>query len=102
MTTELFTCFFADPLRSNRPVSSRLLIVLVWDKLSSNDHVGNASFMVHALLVDASRMDPITGMCEDDVDGKHPISGSPFAPLLESVSKGNDVAWYGTPGADML
>ena len=46
--------------------------------------------------------DPINELYEDDVDGKHPISGSPFAPLLESVSKGNDVAWYGTPGADML
>jgi phosphatidylserine decarboxylase len=49
------------------------LTVLDWDKLSSNDHVGDASFMVSELLADAPQMDPITGLYEDDADGKHPM-----------------------------
>jgi phosphatidylserine decarboxylase len=49
------------------------LTVLDWDKLSSNDHVGDASFMVSELLSDAPQMDPTTGLYEDDADGKHPM-----------------------------
>jgi len=44
-----------------------------WDYLLSNDHVGDATFMVSELLVDTSQMDPVTGLYDDDVDGKHPM-----------------------------
>jgi phosphatidylserine decarboxylase len=49
------------------------LTVLDWDKLSSNDHVGDAGFMVSELLADAPQRDPITGLYDDDADGKHPM-----------------------------
>jgi phosphatidylserine decarboxylase len=49
------------------------LTVLDWDKLSSNDHVGDAGFMVSELLADAPQRDEGTGLYDDDVDGKHPM-----------------------------
>jgi phosphatidylserine decarboxylase len=49
------------------------LTVLDWDYLLSNHHVGDATFMVSELLADTSQMDPVTGLYDDDVDGKHPM-----------------------------
>ncbi|PCH39320.1 hypothetical protein WOLCODRAFT_110643 [Wolfiporia cocos MD-104 SS10] len=49
------------------------LTVLDWDKLSSNDHVGDASFNVAELLENAPQKDPATGLYPHDVDGSHPM-----------------------------
>ncbi|KAI0326469.1 hypothetical protein GY45DRAFT_1328911 [Cubamyces sp. BRFM 1775] len=45
------------------------LTVLDWDKLSSNDHVGDASFDVARLLANAPKKDEKTGLYPDDEDG---------------------------------
>lgn len=45
------------------------LTVLDWDKLSSNDHVGDASFPVSELLANAPDKDPATGLYPKDNDG---------------------------------
>lgn len=45
------------------------LTVLDWDKLSSNDHVGDASFPVAELLAHAPQKDPETGLYPEDNDG---------------------------------
>lgn len=49
------------------------LTVLDWDKLSSNDHVGDASFNVSELLATAPQKDEVTGLYPEDVDGSHPM-----------------------------
>ncbi|KZT00919.1 uncharacterized protein LAESUDRAFT_816191 [Laetiporus sulphureus 93-53] len=49
------------------------LTVLDWDKLSSNDHVGDASFDVSELLANAPQNNPVTGLYPEDVDGSHPM-----------------------------
>ncbi|KAI0771332.1 phosphatidylserine decarboxylase-domain-containing protein [Trametes elegans] len=46
------------------------LTVLDWDKLSSNDHVGEASFDVARLLANAPKKDEQTGLYPDDEDGQ--------------------------------
>ncbi|KAH9850403.1 hypothetical protein C2E23DRAFT_709130, partial [Lenzites betulinus] len=46
------------------------LTVLDWDKLSSNDHVGDASFDVAGLLENAPKADEKTGLYPDDEDGQ--------------------------------
>ena len=45
------------------------LTVLDWDKLSSNDHVGDASFTVSELLSNAPKKDANTGLYPEDNDG---------------------------------
>ena len=45
------------------------LTVLDWDKLSSNDHVGDASFPVSELFANAPKKDPTTGLYPQDNDG---------------------------------
>ncbi|KAH7884251.1 phosphatidylserine decarboxylase-domain-containing protein [Phlebopus sp. FC_14] len=47
--------------------------VLDWDKLSSNDHVGDARFDVSELVQDAPQPDPRTGLYNEDEDGSHPM-----------------------------
>jgi phosphatidylserine decarboxylase len=49
------------------------LTVLDWDKLSSNDHVGDASFNVKDLLDSAPQPDAMTGLYAADEDGDHPM-----------------------------
>ncbi|EGO24192.1 hypothetical protein SERLADRAFT_361384 [Serpula lacrymans var. lacrymans S7.9] len=49
------------------------LTVLDWDKLSSNDYVGDASFDVTELIRDAPQRDPQTGLYSEDEDGSHPM-----------------------------
>ena len=46
------------------------LTVLDWDKLSSNDHVGDARFDVSELVKDAPQPDPNTGLYDEDDDDK--------------------------------
>ena len=45
------------------------LTVLDWDKLSSNDHVAEASFDVAKLIGDAPKKDERTGLYPDEEDG---------------------------------
>ncbi|KAG9314770.1 hypothetical protein JVU11DRAFT_3853 [Chiua virens] len=45
--------------------------VLDWDKLSSNDHVGDARFDVSELVKDAPQPDPKTGLYDEDDRGSH-------------------------------
>ncbi|KAH0832848.1 phosphatidylserine decarboxylase-domain-containing protein [Lanmaoa asiatica] len=49
------------------------LTVLDWDKLSSNDHVGDARFDVSELVKDAPQPDLKTGLYGEDDDGSHPM-----------------------------
>ncbi|OCH86472.1 hypothetical protein OBBRIDRAFT_838129 [Obba rivulosa] len=49
------------------------LTVLDWDKLSSNDYVGEVSFSVAELLANAPQKDEKTGLYPDDFDGSHPM-----------------------------
>ncbi|KAI0749177.1 phosphatidylserine decarboxylase-domain-containing protein [Daedaleopsis nitida] len=46
------------------------LTVLDWDKLSSNDHVADASFDVAKLIADAPKKDEKTALYPDEEDGK--------------------------------
>lgn len=49
------------------------LTVLDWDKLSSNDHVGEASFNVSELIANAPQMDERTDLYPAEEDGTHPM-----------------------------
>lgn len=49
------------------------MTVLDWDKLSSNDHVGDARFDVSELVKDAPQPDPKTGLYDEADDGSHPM-----------------------------
>ncbi len=46
------------------------LSVLDWDKLSSNDHIGDASFDVAQLVEDAPQKDAKTGLYPEEEDWK--------------------------------
>lgn len=63
--------------------------VLHWDKLSSNDHVGDASFKVSELLAGAPQVDPVTGLYGEDADGKDPmkVSQLPLSTGKEQASE---------------
>ena len=67
------------------------LTVLDWDKLSSNDHVGDVGFMVSELLADAPQRDEGTGLYDVDVDGKHPMKE--FRLPLSSTGTGKEMPW---------
>ncbi|KAI0311126.1 phosphatidylserine decarboxylase-domain-containing protein [Amylostereum chailletii] len=45
------------------------LSVLDWDKLSSNDHVGDATFEVARLMANVPQKDPNTGLYPEEEDG---------------------------------
>jgi phosphatidylserine decarboxylase len=48
--------------------------ILGWDKLSANDHIGDASFDVKDLIDDAPQPDPKTGLYKPGQDGAdHPM-----------------------------
>lgn len=47
--------------------------VLDWDKLSSNDHVGDSFFSLQELLEAAPKPDPETGLYAPSADGDHPM-----------------------------
>ncbi|KAH9992210.1 phosphatidylserine decarboxylase-domain-containing protein [Russula compacta] len=47
------------------------LTVLDWDKLSSNDHVGDVGFEIAELAENVPQKDPDTGLYPEDEDGSH-------------------------------
>jgi phosphatidylserine decarboxylase len=67
------------------------LTVLNWDKLSSNDHVRDAGFMVADFMADTLRRDEGTGWYGEEADGGHEMKEF-RVPLLYSSGKG-DVLW---------
>ena len=46
------------------------LTVCDWDKLSSNDHVGDASFDIAQLVADAPKKDEATGLYPTEISGE--------------------------------
>ena len=63
------------------------LAALDWDKLSSNDHVGDAGFMVADLIADAPQRDEGTGLYGEEADGGHVIKEFKV-PLVSENGKG--------------
>jgi phosphatidylserine decarboxylase len=63
------------------------LTVLEWDKLSSNDHVGDAGFMVADLIADVPQRDESTGLYGEEADGGH-VMKECKVPLISSNGKG--------------
>ena len=61
--------------------------MLDWDKLSSNDHVGDAGFMVADLIADAPQRDEGTGLYGEEADGGH-VMKEFKVPLVSSNGKG--------------
>lgn len=61
------------------------LTVLDWDKLSSNDHIGDATFSVKDLVDCAPQRDPVTGLYNEE-DEDHPMSeyGLRLSPAKET------------------
>ena len=51
------------------------LTMLDWDKLSSNDHVGDAGFMEADLMADTPRRDEGTALYGEEADGGHEWEG---------------------------
>jgi phosphatidylserine decarboxylase len=47
------------------------LTILDWDKLSSNDHIGDVSFNIKELVENAPQPDAATGLYASDEDGAH-------------------------------
>lgn len=50
------------------------LTILDWDKLSSNDHVGDVTFDLKELVDSAPQPDSSTGLYAPDDDGEHPMT----------------------------
>jgi phosphatidylserine decarboxylase len=50
------------------------LTILDWDKLSSNDHIGDASFSVKDLVESSPQRDPVTGLYSEKDAGDHPMT----------------------------
>jgi len=67
------------------------LAVLDWDKLSSNDHIGDVSFDVKQLIDSAPQPDPITGLyAAGDEEGHGDASMTQFSMHL---STGKEMPW---------
>ncbi|KAF5331399.1 hypothetical protein D9611_011821 [Ephemerocybe angulata] len=49
------------------------LSILDWDKLSANDHIGDASFDVSELVANAPQADPETGLYPANEESDHPM-----------------------------
>ena len=50
------------------------LTILDWDKLTSNDHIGDVNFCVKDLVENAPQRDPGTGLYSVDDNGDHPMT----------------------------
>ena len=61
------------------------LAILDWDKLSSNDYIGDVSFDVRGLVESAPQPDPKTGLYAVDEGGEHPMVDFKL-PLVGSTS----------------
>ncbi|KAF8629477.1 hypothetical protein AX15_003424 [Amanita polypyramis BW_CC] len=68
------------------------LTILDWDKLSSNDLVGDASFDVKVLVETAPQPDPVTGLYAPDCGGDHPMKEM-------KLGLAGDIPWELTQGA---
>ncbi|KIL56688.1 hypothetical protein M378DRAFT_188531 [Amanita muscaria Koide BX008] len=64
------------------------LTILDWDKLSSNDLIGDASFDVKSLVETAPQPDPTTGLYAPDYGGDHPMKEMKLDVMLEK-----DISW---------
>ncbi|KAL0953106.1 hypothetical protein HGRIS_004377 [Hohenbuehelia grisea] len=64
------------------------LTILDWDKLSSNDHIGDANFDVKDLLESAPQPDPATGLYAAEADGDHPMKEYKLP-----LSTGKEMPW---------
>ncbi|KAM6490742.1 Phosphatidylserine decarboxylase domain containing protein [Amanita muscaria] len=64
------------------------LTILDWDKLSSNDLIGDASFDVKSLVETAPQPDPTTGLYAPDYGGDHPMKEMKLDVILEK-----DISW---------
>jgi phosphatidylserine decarboxylase len=47
--------------------------ILDWDKLSSNDHIGDVSFDIADLMATAPKRDEETGLYDEGEEGNHPM-----------------------------
>ncbi|KAG6332884.1 hypothetical protein ID866_6202, partial [Astraeus odoratus] len=65
-----------------------MLTVLDWDKLSSNDYVGDARFDVAELVKDSPQPDPCTGLYDLGQEGRHEMKEF-VLPLVT----GKEAAW---------
>lgn len=70
-----------------------LLTILDWDKLSSNDHVGDASFEVKSMMETAPQPDPTTGLYAPDYGGDHPMKE-----MKLELTMAKDISWEVTQG----
>ena len=70
-----------------------LLTILDWDKLSSNDHVGDASFEVKSMIETAPQPDPKTGLYAPDYGGDHPMKE-----MKLDLTMAKDIPWELTQG----
>lgn len=65
------------------------LTVLDWDKLSSNDHVGDAGLDLQELIEDAPQPDPVTGLYKlDGTEGTTQEEGMKEFSRPLSIEKG--------------
>jgi phosphatidylserine decarboxylase len=64
------------------------LSVLDWDKLSSNDYIGETSFDLTDLVADAPQPDPVTGLYDAKEDGNHAMKEYKLP-----ISTAKDVPW---------
>ena len=62
------------------------LTILDWDKLSSNDHIGDATVSVKDFIESAPQRDPATGLYNDRDGGDHPMTeyALPLSPAKET------------------
>jgi phosphatidylserine decarboxylase len=64
------------------------LTVLDWDKLSSNDHVGDVEFIVTDLMPDAPQRDENTGLYGEEADWGHRMEDCGMSLLSSSKWEG--------------
>ena len=70
------------------------LTILDWDKLSSNDLIGDAGFDVRALVETAPQPDPVTGLYAPDYGGDHPMKE-----MKLELTMAKDIPWELIQGA---
>ena len=70
------------------------LTILDWDKLSSNDLVGDANFEISSLIEIAPQPDPTTGLYAPDYSGDHPMKE-----MKLDITMAKDIPWELTQSA---
>ena len=66
--------------------------ILDWDKLSSNDHIGDVSINLSEFLKNAPKPDEKTGLYPASADGTHDMKE-----FRLPMTPGADRPWEGTP-----